>query len=48
MLNFCCSTGFRVDPTFAKAQVNIEDKSHAVIKGIPISFFIEKEEMVYI
>lgn len=31
-------------PTFAKAQVNIEDKSHAVIKGIPISFFIEKEE----
>lgn len=31
-------------PTFAKAQVNLEDKSHPVMKGVPSSFFIEKEE----
>lgn len=31
-------------PTFAKAQVNVEDKSHPVMKGVPSSFFVEKEE----
>ena len=31
-------------PTFAKAQVNLEDKSHPVMKGVPSSFLIEKEE----
>lgn len=31
-------------PTFAKAQVNVEDTTHPIMKGIPSSFFVEKEE----
>ncbi len=31
-------------PTFAKAQVNLEDISHPVMKGVPSAFFVEKEE----
>lgn len=31
-------------PTFASAKVNIEDKSHPVIKGVPSGFFVKKEE----
>jgi len=30
--------------TFAKATVNIEDKHHPVMKGIPSSFSVQKEE----
>ncbi|MFC5412066.1 ThuA domain-containing protein [Larkinella bovis] len=31
-------------PGFAKATVNVEAKAHPVLKGLPISFEIEKEE----
>lgn len=31
-------------PTFAKAKVNVEDASHPVMKGVPASFWVEKEE----
>jgi type 1 glutamine amidotransferase len=31
-------------PTFATAKVNVEDISHPVMKGIPSSFVIDKEE----
>jgi type 1 glutamine amidotransferase len=31
-------------PTFATARVNVEDTSHAVMKGIPQNFIIDKEE----
>ncbi|OOQ57722.1 ThuA domain-containing protein [Mucilaginibacter pedocola] len=31
-------------PAFAKGQVNVEDKKHPVMKGIPASFWVEKEE----
>lgn len=30
--------------TFAKAKVNIEDKSHPIVKGIPSNFFVNTEE----
>lgn len=30
--------------TFVKAKVNVEDKVHPVLKGIPPSFIVEKEE----
>jgi len=30
--------------TFAKARVDIEDKQHPVMKGVPASFIVEKEE----
>jgi type 1 glutamine amidotransferase len=30
--------------TFAKATVDIEDKNHPVMKGLPSSFVVEKEE----
>ena len=30
--------------TFADAQVNVEDKQHPVMKGVPASFTIDKEE----
>jgi hypothetical protein len=30
--------------TFAKAKVNVEDASHPVMKGVPASFMVEKEE----
>lgn len=31
-------------PTFAKAKVNVEDPNHPVMKGVPSSFMVEKEE----
>jgi len=31
-------------PTFAKAKVNVEDPNHPVMKGVPSSFIVEKEE----
>ncbi|MHC0441638.1 ThuA domain-containing protein [Flavobacterium sp. 3-210] len=31
-------------PDFADAKVNVEDKSHPVMKGIPSDFFVNKEE----
>jgi type 1 glutamine amidotransferase len=31
-------------PTFASAKVNIEDKSHPIMKGVLSSFFVKKEE----
>ena len=31
-------------PTFAKATVNVEDANHPVMKGVPASFTVEKEE----
>jgi type 1 glutamine amidotransferase len=31
-------------PTFARAKVNVEDSSHPVMKGVPSSFIVEKEE----
>ena len=30
--------------TFAKGQVNVEDKQHPVMKGVPASFTIQQEE----
>ncbi len=30
--------------TFVKAKVNVEDKAHPVMKGVPASFVVEKEE----
>ena len=30
--------------TFAKGKVNVEDKQHPVMKGIPASFLVEQEE----
>lgn len=30
--------------TFVKAKVNVEDRSHPVMKGVPPSFIVEKEE----
>jgi type 1 glutamine amidotransferase len=30
--------------TFAKAKVNVEDPAHPVMKGVPSSFMVEKEE----
>ena len=30
--------------TFAKAKVNVEDANHPVMKGVPPSFMVEKEE----
>lgn len=30
--------------TFAKAKVNIEDKTHPIVKGVPASFFVNTEE----
>ena len=30
--------------TFAQAEVNVEDRQHPVMKGIPASFIVEKEE----
>jgi type 1 glutamine amidotransferase len=30
--------------TFAKAKVNVEDPDHAIMKGVPSSFMVEKEE----
>ena len=30
--------------TFAKAKVNVEDATHPVMKGVPPSFMVEKEE----
>jgi type 1 glutamine amidotransferase len=31
-------------PAFAKGTVNVEDKAHPVMKGIPLSFWVQKEE----
>ncbi len=31
-------------PKFASGKVNVEDKSHPVMKGVPASFVIKKEE----
>ncbi|MGE6356500.1 ThuA domain-containing protein [Flavobacterium sp. NPDC079362] len=31
-------------PAFANAKVNIEDTSHPIMKGVPASFFVKKEE----
>lgn len=31
-------------PTFAAGKVNVEDKVHPVMKGVPASFIIKKEE----
>ncbi|HWK06871.1 MAG TPA: ThuA domain-containing protein [Puia sp.] len=31
-------------PGFARGKVNVEDKTHPVMKGIPPSFIVEKEE----
>ena len=31
-------------PTFAKAIVNVEDPNHPIMKGVPSSFTVEKEE----
>jgi type 1 glutamine amidotransferase len=31
-------------PTFAKGQVTIEDRKHPVMRGLPKSFWIQKEE----
>ena len=31
-------------PTFARATVNVEDANHPVMKGVPASFIVEKEE----
>jgi uncharacterized protein len=31
-------------PGFAKAKVNVEDPNHPVMKGVPASFMVEKEE----
>ena len=31
-------------PGFAKAKVNVEDANHPVMKGVPSSFMVEKEE----
>jgi type 1 glutamine amidotransferase len=31
-------------PTFARAKVNVEDPTHPVMKGVPTSFMVEKEE----
>src|ERR1700761_9058261 len=30
--------------TFVQAQVNVEDKNHPVMKGVPASFIVKKEE----
>lgn len=30
--------------TFAQGKVNVEDKQHPVMKGVPASFMVEKEE----
>jgi type 1 glutamine amidotransferase len=30
--------------TFVQAQVNVEDRQHSVMKGVPASFIIKKEE----
>ncbi len=30
--------------TFVKAQVNVEDPKHPVMKGVPVSFIVKKEE----
>jgi type 1 glutamine amidotransferase len=30
--------------TFAKGKVNVEDKQHPVMKGVPASFLIQQEE----
>jgi hypothetical protein len=30
--------------TFAGAQVNVEDKQHPIMKGVPPSFIIQKDE----
>jgi type 1 glutamine amidotransferase len=31
-------------PTFASATVKTEDRQHPVMKGVPVSFFVKKEE----
>lgn len=31
-------------PGFAKAKVNVEDSNHPIMKGVPLSFTVEKEE----
>ena len=31
-------------PGFAKAKVNVEDANHPIMKGVPSSFMVEKEE----
>jgi len=31
-------------PTFAQGKVKVEDKDHPVMKGVPSSFIVEKEE----
>jgi uncharacterized protein len=31
-------------PTFAKAKVNVEDPDYPIMKGVPSSFMVEKEE----
>jgi type 1 glutamine amidotransferase len=31
-------------PTFAQGQVNVEDRKHPVMRGLPASFTIQKEE----
>jgi len=31
-------------PTFAAARVNVEDRDHPIMKGVPASFIIKKEE----
>jgi type 1 glutamine amidotransferase len=31
-------------PTFAQGKVNVEDRQHPVMKGVPSSFIIDKEE----
>jgi len=31
-------------PTFASATVKNEDRNHPVMKGVPVSFFVKKEE----
>ncbi len=30
--------------TFARAKVNVEDPNHPIMKGVPVSFMVEKEE----
>ena len=30
--------------TFVKAKVNVEDATHPIMKGVPSSFMVEKEE----
>jgi uncharacterized protein len=30
--------------TFVQAQVNVEDKQHPVMRGVPLSFIVKKEE----